>query len=167
MRQNGLQAQFEASQSTVPTSVFFADSNGYAIVQHASDYSLVTPENPAHPGEHLIVYGVNLGPVNSQPKTGQKAPFEPLANIVNPIPFCRFNTLIALPGDTSVPAVSPSYVGLAPDTVGVYQVNFQLPPSVAVGDRDLVFHWIFAGRTPGYWCAPTSSASRGAKLPIR
>jgi len=34
-------------------SVFFTNADGYAVVQHASDYSLVTKQSPAHAGEFL------------------------------------------------------------------------------------------------------------------
>ena len=35
---------------------FFSDANGYAAAQHASDYSQVTVQNPAHAGETIIAY---------------------------------------------------------------------------------------------------------------
>lgn len=34
--------------------VFFTDSSGYAVAQHA-DYSLITPSSPAHAGEAVIL----------------------------------------------------------------------------------------------------------------
>ena len=38
-----------------------AYSNGDIIAQHAADYSLVTEQNPAQPGEYLIMYLAGMG----------------------------------------------------------------------------------------------------------
>jgi uncharacterized protein (TIGR03437 family) len=56
--------------------IFFV--NGVPAVTHASDFSLVTAANPAHPGEYLAVFCSGLGPVNSAVPAGQPAPFAPL-----------------------------------------------------------------------------------------
>jgi uncharacterized protein (TIGR03437 family) len=57
---------------------FFADGNGYALAQHGSDYSLVTPQNPAHAGETIIVYADDFFPVWPSPPAGVPAPQLPL-----------------------------------------------------------------------------------------
>ncbi len=149
VRQNGIRAQTASTQATVPTSVFFADANGNGIIQHASDYSLVTPQNPAHPGEYLLAYGINLGPVKNQPQTDAPAPFDPLAEAVKASLICGLDRTVQI--GTAV--VTPSYVGLTPGTVGVYQVNFRLPPSVSVGNLPLSFVWTFGA--VGFISAPT------------
>lgn len=162
VRQNGVVAQFQATQATVPTSVFFADANGYGIVQHASDYSLVTPQNPAHPGEYLIAYGINLGFIKNQPQTGAPAPFDPLAVVYNPGLVCKLDWSVQIETATA----TPSYIGLTPGTVGVSQVNFQLPSSVSVGNLPVSFVWTFWG-SGFYQCRNGSSTSRSVVLPIR
>jgi uncharacterized protein (TIGR03437 family) len=132
--QNGMRAHTENTQVN-GWSVFFSDANGYGILQHASDYSLVTPQNPAHPGEYVIAYAINLGPVENQPQTGVPASSSPLSYSTTPGGVCRMSDSIHIGTTTG----SPSYVGLAPGTVGVYQVNFQLPSSVGTGDLSLTF----------------------------
>jgi uncharacterized protein (TIGR03437 family) len=136
--QNGIRAHAEDTQASA-FSVFFSDASGYGIVQHASDYSLVTPRNPAHPGEYLIAYGVNLGPVGNTPRSGTPAPSDPLAMSIAAGSaeggICGMDDAINVGSAT----VKPSYVGLAPGVVGVYQINFQVPASVAVGDLLLGF----------------------------
>jgi uncharacterized protein (TIGR03437 family) len=81
--QNVFRAHTENTQAT-GFSVFFSDANGYGIVQHATDYSAVTAQNPAHPGEYLIAYGINLGPVSNTPASGAQAPSSPLAMSIPP-----------------------------------------------------------------------------------
>jgi len=116
-------------------SVLFVDATGRAVVQHASDYSLVTPQNPARPGEYVISYGINLGPVTNVPKTGYAALASPLSVFDRFLPtwgvtLCSVNDMIEIQGFP----VTPEYDGLAPGLVGVYQINFQIPQSSLSGD---------------------------------
>jgi uncharacterized protein (TIGR03437 family) len=137
--QNGISGHADADEvgsKLFYVSVFSVDGNGYGIVQHASDYSLVTAEAPAHPGEYLIAYGINLGPVSNQPPTGTPSPFNPLAISIPIPPVCRMSDSIRWGGIDRPPfAESPAlFVGLTPGSVGVYQVNFQVPTSLSAGD---------------------------------
>jgi uncharacterized protein (TIGR03437 family) len=140
--QNGVSAQSSQPLSDYLTaSVFFADANGYGIFQHASDYSRVTADNPAHRGEYVIGYGINLGPVSHTPATGAPAPFNPLAVSVAVPPVCSFTDNISW-GAVDQPPIAlatPSFVGLAPGTVGVYQINFQVPQSIPLADIPISF----------------------------
>src|ERR1017187_10236122 len=143
--QNGVQADAEATYTGgigFGGSVFFADAHGYAIVQHGADYSQVTPQNPAHSGEYLIAYGINLGPVINQPLTGAASPFSPLAFAIpnSYAEVCSQSDSISLgvypPGPVLTPAL---YSGLTPGSVGLYQINFQVPPNVTTGDVQVSF----------------------------
>jgi len=114
-------------------SVFFADANGYGLIRHASDHLLVETQNPAHPGENLIAYGINLGPVASTPPDGAVSAVEAQSLSVASFNTCYVDHSVRIETITTV----PSYVGLSPGTVGVYQVDFQLPSTVSVGDLPL------------------------------
>ncbi len=111
-------------------SALFVDIGGHAIVQHASDYSQVTPDNPAHAGEDVIAYGINLGPVTNTPQSGHPAPSNPSA-VFDPaaiaIEVCGgYDTVMV--GNASA---LPDYDGLAPGLVGIYQVNFKVPAGIS------------------------------------
>lgn len=177
--QNGVGAQMEAVYTGLtllsPLSVFFADVKGFGIVQHASDYSLVTPQNPAHPGEYLVAYGINLGPVSNTPASGTPAPFNPLA-ISSPVfPVCSMIDFISWGNPDSVPSGrSPAlFVGLTPGTVGVYQVNFQVPASVPAGNVPIQFvrdvaetnYTVCPG--PGSFTVLLTNESRTVLLPVQ
>jgi len=143
--QNGIGAQMQAAYtgSTFSSllSVFFADVNGFGIVQHAGDYSLVTPQNPAHAREYLVAYGINLGPVGNTPASGTPAPFNPLAIAMPVFPVCSIgDSIIWGKQDQGPLGQSPTlFVGLTPGTVGVYQVNFQVPASLPAGNVPISF----------------------------
>lgn len=123
-----------ADPSIFKWNVFFVDQ-GYAIVQHASDYSAVAKQNPAHAGEFLIAYGLSLGPVDNPPASGNPAPFNPLSRDHVPASACTMFDSVEIGGASAV----PTYVGLAPGIAGVYQVNFQLPAGIPSGDQQLKF----------------------------
>jgi uncharacterized protein (TIGR03437 family) len=96
---------------------------GYKLVIHQDWSSPVTPSNPARPNEILHLYGLSFGPVTSHPPTGMPAPANPLSPTVNPI------KCVASAVDNTILNVPVLFSGLAPGTVGVYQLDIQLPPS--------------------------------------
>jgi uncharacterized protein (TIGR03437 family) len=161
--QNGIQAQTSDTTGAL-WSVFFSDANGYGVIQHASDYSPVTPQNPAHPGEYIIAYAQNLGPVTSQPATGAPAPFSPLAEsfIGAPrLPGCdRFVDVQIGPAQAY-----PSYIGLTPGTVGVYQVNLQVPTTMQAGDAEISLQLQEEGSVVG--CPFHSVTSRSVLVSVQ
>ena len=99
---------------------------GYAAAQHG-DYSLITPANPAQPGETIVVYLSGLGSV--LPVNGIAA-VDGAAAAPNGDPIVG-NIAVNVGGynSTSIP-----YAGLTPGTAGLYQINFRVPASVPVGN---------------------------------
>jgi uncharacterized protein (TIGR03437 family) len=170
--QNGTRAYREENQPKA-FSVFFSDATGRGIVQHSSDYSLVTTENPASPGEYLVAYGINLGPVSNAQKSGVRAPVDPLAVSMTPGSpqqgICSMEDVLTIGLSTT----TPSYVGLSPELVGVYQINFQVPLSVLAGDsfmtfvRALTVNPFGPCRGSGLGNIGTIKTSRAVNLPIR
>jgi uncharacterized protein (TIGR03437 family) len=103
----------------------FADST--LIAQH-SDFTLVDSGHPAKPGEYLVMYLTAMGPTNPSVPSGTAAPsVEPLARVtVQPI--------VTVDGQSAIIA----YAGLTPGSVGLYQVNFQVPPNANSGILNVV-----------------------------
>jgi uncharacterized protein (TIGR03437 family) len=100
------------------------------IVTHA-DGTMVNASSPANPGEELVAWATGLGATNPPATTGQAA--------VKPLPTAEtlginFNYAVnALPTKPRPPIVvaptpAPAYSGLAPGFVGLYQINFVVPP---------------------------------------
>ena len=105
------------------------------MVTHA-DGTLVTASQPADPGEELTAWTTGLGATNPPATTGQASP--------KPLPTAQtlginFNyTVNALatkprPAFVTAPILAPAYSGLAPGFVGLYQINFVVPPGPANG----------------------------------
>jgi uncharacterized protein (TIGR03437 family) len=130
-----------SAQATAPVvgaalfffSAFFADGQGYGQFLHVSDYSAVTPQNPAHPGEYLMAYALNLGPVSNRPATGVPTPDSPYSIPISVAPVCGYTEQL-LVGNV---ASNVQFEGLAPGLVGVYQINFQVPLSLSAGDASV------------------------------
>jgi hypothetical protein len=157
---------------------FFSDANGYAIAQHASDYSPVTSENPAHPGETIIVYANDFFTVWPPPPVGSPVPPQPLFQILKLLGistpgylYLQKYPILDYKGQswTSTPALETPFLGLAPGMIGVEQINFVVPANQQPGDWALFFN---AGScpdgspTPGK-CGLNGSSSPHVKLPVR
>jgi uncharacterized protein (TIGR03437 family) len=87
-----------------------------------TDYSLVTPDNPAKVGETLQLFVTGLGAVTPAVADGAVAPSNPLSVV---------NAGVAIFVDGQQAQVS--FKGLAPGFVALYQVNFVVPDGVSSG----------------------------------
>lgn len=134
-----------------PGEFFRIGGTDFGIFQHASDYSLVTPENPARPGETLVTYLTGMEGTDPIVPTGEPAPSDPPATIrqSDPDPRCpgcgykyyylKFD-LDYEAGDMSLDADKDSraaFAGLTPGLAGVNQINFTLPPVLPSGTRNV------------------------------
>ena len=90
-------------------------------IQHANG-SAVSASFPAKIGETIVIYSSGLGPVDSKLEAGQPSPRSPLARVTIPV--------TAEVGGISV---VPDFAGLAPDFVGLYQVNVKVPTVLLPG----------------------------------
>ena len=100
-------------------------ANGQVIAQHG-DFSLVTEDAPAKPGEYLVAYLAGMGLTDTPVGTGAQAPSSPLANV-------NASASVAIDGE----AAPVLFAGLTPGFIGLYQINFQLPADAHSGDRKL------------------------------
>jgi uncharacterized protein (TIGR03437 family) len=119
---------------TVPDTIDVVPANpgvvalpsGQVLAQHA-DYRLIGPDSPAAPGETIIVYLVGMGDTDPSVPSGAAAPSaEPLARVKS-VP------VVTLDGKP----VNLLYAGLSPGGVGLYQINFTVPPDAASGNLNL------------------------------
>jgi uncharacterized protein (TIGR03437 family) len=108
---------------------FTLPNSSYGAFEHASDFSVITPANPAKAGETVIGYLTGVGATMPSVPTGQASPFSPLAIV--PQPQIGLQYVILSP---SFAPISINFLGLSPGLVGVYQANFTLPVDVPTGD---------------------------------
>jgi uncharacterized protein (TIGR03437 family) len=94
----------------------------HAVAVHA-DYSLVTSQNPARPGDVITLYGVGFGPVMPSSATGAPAGGSP-PSVMTPNPTVSINAHNA----------TMLYAGLSPGSVGLYQFNMMVPDGLGIGD---------------------------------
>jgi len=104
-----------------------AEPDGTVIAQHVLDnYSLVTAAHPAAPGEALVIYLAGMGATNPVVASGNPTPSQLVPANVQP----------TLTVDGVGAAIG--YAGLTPSGVGLYQINFTVPPGARSGNLNLV-----------------------------
>jgi uncharacterized protein (TIGR03437 family) len=99
----------------------FLTPSGYTIASHR-DYSLVSPDSPAQPGEVIFVWATGLGKTIANPLTGELPPY--ISEIVNK------SSLQVLLDGVAVDPADILYAGLTPQSAGLYQINLKLPDSL-------------------------------------
>jgi uncharacterized protein (TIGR03437 family) len=91
--------------------------------------TLNSPTNPAAVGSYVALYAQGLGPV--QPagfQAGSIAPNTPL--------YTTTQMFVSIGGQTG----PVTFSGLAPGTIGAYQVNFQVPPGTPSGQESIYLY---------------------------
>jgi uncharacterized protein (TIGR03437 family) len=87
-----------------------------------ADGSIVSPSNPALPGDTLVVYATGLGNLTALPRTGDLSPTSPIARSVN-VPTI---TIGEAPAEVQ-------FSGLTPGAIGLAQFNIKLPDHLKAG----------------------------------
>ncbi len=104
-------------QASNTVTVNVAERAPRIVVVTDLSYQLRDDSHPAKPGETLIVWAIGLGPTNPGVPDGAPAP-------ANPPAVVTVTPMVKLDSDLDV---TPSFAGLSPGAVGLYQVTFALP----------------------------------------
>ncbi|MCL5745463.1 MAG: hypothetical protein M1541_16325 [Acidobacteria bacterium] len=95
------------------------------MVAHG-DGSLVSAQNPAVPGEEVVAYAVGLGQTNPPLETGKLVTAPAPTQATFGLDFNYHpNALASKPLPDSP---QPLFSGATPGFVGLYQINFVVPP---------------------------------------
>ncbi len=116
----------------------FPSGVGPAAVLH-SDFSLVTPDNPAKPSETLQLYVVGLGLVTPPIGDGVASPTDSFVTVDAGI------LVEILDQNGTYHQAKVDFKGLAPGFAGLYQINFEVPSDVPSG-----FQWVNVGTPDAY-----------------
>jgi uncharacterized protein (TIGR03437 family) len=95
---------------------------GLPTIVRMRNGELVTPSNPVHPGDQLIIYATGLGNTEPAAEAGQPAPSDPL-------PRAIIEAQVTLGG---VPLMV-DYAGLKAGEIGVYEIDVRVPDRVPEG----------------------------------
>jgi uncharacterized protein (TIGR03437 family) len=101
---------------------FFEWNGNLAVAEH-TDWSVVSPDLPALPGEVIVLYAAGLG--HTFPATQSGRIVQQAAQITS------LTSLQILLNGNPVPSQNILYAGLAPGFAGLYQINVKLPDSFA------------------------------------
>jgi len=122
LRLNGtVLSSFEQPVSQQNPGLFTSSGTGTGqLAALNQDGSINGPNNPAHPGQIVTVFGTGLGAMTPQPIDGSR-PSQPVDTPVGP-------AQLLVNGNPA----QIDYIGNAPDLVqGVVQINFLLPADLS------------------------------------
>ena len=122
----GISDNFNFSILPAAPSIFRTGSagaeNGLATITRADNGEFITPTNPVHLGDTIVIWATGLGRTSPTIDNGAPAPSDPLPSAV----IAPTVTLGGAP-------LGVEYAGLVPGSVGLYQINVLVPRSVPVG----------------------------------
>jgi uncharacterized protein (TIGR03437 family) len=97
---------------------------GLATIFRANNGQLVTPTNPLHPGDTVVIYLTGMGLTTPEVAAGQETPPTLLTSVTQP-------PVLTLGGSN----LNILYAGLVPGSVsGLYQINATVPAGVIQGE---------------------------------
>jgi uncharacterized protein (TIGR03437 family) len=123
---NGALTTPQPIQLTDAVPSIFQFNSGAVVAEH-QDGTLVSDSSPAAPGEYVAIYLTGLGATNIPVPSGTASPSSPLATVLD-------TPVLTLNG-TRIPTL---FAGLTPTLVGLYQINFQIPQTLATGEYQLL-----------------------------
>ena len=95
---------------------------GLATVTRADNGQLITPTNPIHPNDTIVIWATGLGRTSPPIDSGMPAPSDPL-------PYAVIVPTVTLGGTP----LNVTYAGLVPGSVGLYQINATVPLKIVNG----------------------------------
>lgn len=132
------------------------------VFQHAADYRPVTFNDPPRPGEWIIAYGTNFGEVQNPSRSGFPAaadPLSPASTLIAGLDLWHFR--LRLDNVISEIPLQIGYLGLAPGTVGIYQLNFRMPDQLPNGPA-----WIHLQRVANCGARPNPGCGLGIRMDV-
>lgn len=115
----------------VPRFIFFDGS--YGIMTTPTGALTGIPTNPVKVGDTVVIYVIGLGPTSPVVPSGTASPSSPLAVVPGTTKVC-FG--IETPF-YQAPCAIPSFSGLTPNFVGLYQINVTIPAGVKSGSNTM------------------------------
>jgi endo-1,4-beta-xylanase len=103
---------------------YSSGGNNFGVILHAANYQLADSSHPAVPGETILIYCTGLGAVHSPPEDGSAASGQ--TTVVN--------ATVTIGGVSS----TVSFNGLAPEFVGLNQVNVIVPQGLPAANQPVV-----------------------------
>ncbi len=103
-----------------------ATNSALSVVAQDLNYALITSQNGAGRGKVITLYANGLGPVDNTPATGQSSSSTTLARTTS-------QPTVTIGGKTATILFS----GMTPQTIGLYQINVQVPADAPAGLQPL------------------------------
>jgi uncharacterized protein (TIGR03437 family) len=124
----GISNNFNFVVASAAPAVFLSGTagpeTGLATIFRAANGQLVTPTNPVHPGDTLVIYLTGMGPTSPEVQAGAQTPPTLLTSVTQAPTLTLGSVNLAI-----------DYAGLVPGYIsGLYQINATVPKIAAGGE---------------------------------
>ncbi|HTB20733.1 MAG TPA: IPT/TIG domain-containing protein [Bryobacteraceae bacterium] len=110
---------------------FIVYNGGYGIMTTPAGALTGIPSNPVKVGDTIVIYALGLGPTSPVVPSGTASPSAPnLANVPGTTQVC-FGVETPF---FQAPCAKPTFSGLSPNFVGLYQIDVVIPAGVQSGN---------------------------------
>ncbi len=116
--------EIEFSAASDNTAVITASTRASTLCCGNEPFSLITPENPAVPGESIVLFATGLGQTAPTPQSLGVSSGEPIPT--GQLLRAPFNALDFVSSLVDRRSAVIQFVGLMPGQVGVYQINMRI-----------------------------------------
>jgi uncharacterized protein (TIGR03437 family) len=118
----GLNVTIQPAAPSVFRSGTAGPATGIPTIVRSANNTLVTPSNPIHQNDRIVIYATGLGAVSPPVADGVAGPTDPLA-VTTAAPTVTIGGV----------NLTVDYSGLAPEMVGVYQINAKIVAKLPTG----------------------------------
>jgi uncharacterized protein (TIGR03437 family) len=91
------------------------------------------PSSPVKIGDTVVIYTLGLGPTSPPVPSGTASPVSPLAYVLGSTQVC-FGVETPF---YQAPCATPSFTGLTPNYVGLYQIDVTIPAGIQSGNNTM------------------------------
>ena len=116
--------EIEFSAESSNTAIMTVSTRASTLCCGNEPFSLITPENPAVPGESIVLFATGLGQTAPTPQSLGISSGEPIP--VGQLLHVPFNALDFVSSLVDGRSAVIQFVGLMPGQVGVYQINMRI-----------------------------------------
>jgi uncharacterized protein (TIGR03437 family) len=141
---NGGAGTVQVVRNGTPGNLIYVDINArvprfilygnYGIMTTPAGALTGIPSNPVKVGDTVVIYALGLGPTSPPVNSGTASPSSPTWRLCRGL---RRSASAWRRHSEQAPCATPSFSGLTPNYIGLYQINVTIPSGITTGNSTM------------------------------